>query len=195
MEGFGFWARAVLAAVVVGMSKGGLPVVGMLGVPILSLAISPVTAAGLLLPVYVLSDMFGLYAYRHAFDRRVLAIMLPATTLVAPHWKAVLMLLSISVVLGLFCSLAEVVYKATGGYAAGTYLVTTGRLVEWAGGLTGLEHQHQGAGIAGHHGDETGDDGRGRSVGQWAQGRLGGVVHGEVFLLPGSLPVKAQIQA
>ncbi|WP_171020261.1 lipopolysaccharide biosynthesis protein [Hydrogenophaga sp. 2FB] len=64
--------------------------------------------------------------------------LLPTTALQAPHWKAVLMLLSISVVLGLFCSLAEVVYKATGGYAAGTYLVTTGRLVEWAGGLTGL---------------------------------------------------------
>jgi len=65
-------------------------------------------------------------------------IVLPATTLAAPQWKAVLMLLSISVVLGLFCSLAEVIYKATGGYAAGTYLVTTGRLVEWAGGMTGL---------------------------------------------------------
>ncbi len=65
-------------------------------------------------------------------------LLLPATALQAPHWKAVLMLLSISVVLGLFCSLAEVIYKATGGYAAGTYLVTTGRLVEWAGGLTGL---------------------------------------------------------
>lgn len=65
-------------------------------------------------------------------------LLLPATTLAAPQWKTVLMLLSISVVLGLFCSLAEVIYKATGGYAAGTYLVTTGRLVEWAGGLTGL---------------------------------------------------------
>lgn len=65
-------------------------------------------------------------------------LLLPSTVLDIPQWKAVLMLLSISVVLGLFCSLAEVVYKATGGYAAGTYLVTTGRLVEWAGGLTGL---------------------------------------------------------
>lgn len=64
--------------------------------------------------------------------------LLPSSVLDIPQWKAVLMLLSISVVLGLFCSLAEVVYKATGGYAAGTYLVTTGRLVEWAGGLTGL---------------------------------------------------------
>ena len=38
---------------------------------------NPVVAAGMLLPVYVVSDMFGLYAYRHAFDRRVLAILLP----------------------------------------------------------------------------------------------------------------------
>lgn len=96
MEGFGFWALAVLAAVVVGMGKGGMPVVGMLGVPILSLAVSPVTAAGLLLPVYVLSDMFGLYAYRHSFDRRVLAILMVgvtvgvglgwATAKITPEW-------------------------------------------------------------------------------------------------------------
>lgn len=65
-------------------------------------------------------------------------LLLPSTALQAPQWKEVLMLLSISVVLSLFCSLAEVIYKATGGYAAGTYLVTTGRLVDWAGGLTGL---------------------------------------------------------
>ena len=87
MDGPGFWALAVLAAVLVGLRKGGLPVVGMLAVPVLALAMSPVTAAGLLLPVYVLSDMFGLYAYRRAFDRRVLAILMPATTLgVALGW-------------------------------------------------------------------------------------------------------------
>ena len=80
MDGFAFWALASLAAVLVGMGKGGLPVVGMLSVPVLALVMSPVTAAGLLLPVYVVSDMFGLYAYRHAFDRRVLAIMLPGAT-------------------------------------------------------------------------------------------------------------------
>ncbi len=70
-----FWAVAMVAAVLVGMAKGGLPVVGMLGVPVLSLVVSPVTAAGLLLPVLVVSDAFGLYAYRHAFDGRVLVIM------------------------------------------------------------------------------------------------------------------------
>src|SRR5699024_10594580 len=77
MEGPAFWMAAVLASVLVGMGKGGLPVVGMLGVPVLALVISPLTAAGLLLPVFVVSDIFGLYAYRKAFDRRVIAIMIP----------------------------------------------------------------------------------------------------------------------
>lgn len=81
LEGQGFWFAATIAAMLVGLSKGGLPVVGMLAVPVLSLTISPVAAAGLLLPVYVVSDVFGVYAYRHAFDRRVLMILAPAAIL------------------------------------------------------------------------------------------------------------------
>ena len=50
MEGPAFWLAAVLAAALVGMAKGGLPVVGMLSVPVLALVISPVAAAGLMLP-------------------------------------------------------------------------------------------------------------------------------------------------
>jgi uncharacterized membrane protein YfcA len=80
MEGMLFWALAVLAAMLVGASKGGVPIVGMLGVPILAVAVSPVTAAGLLLPIYVVSDIFGLYAYRHSFNRRVLVIVVAGAT-------------------------------------------------------------------------------------------------------------------
>lgn len=96
MDGMWFWTVALIASLFVGMGKGGLPVVGMLGVPVLSLAISPIAAAGLLLPVYVLSDMFGLYAYRKEFDRRVLSIVVPgmilgvglgwATAHIVPEW-------------------------------------------------------------------------------------------------------------
>jgi uncharacterized membrane protein YfcA len=80
LEGWLFWTAALAAAALVGMGKGGVPVVGMLGVPVLALVISPVTAAGLLLPVYVVSDVFGLWAYRHDFDRRVLMILIPGMT-------------------------------------------------------------------------------------------------------------------
>lgn len=77
MDSVEFWIAAVVASLLVGAGKGGLPVVGILGVPVLALVIPVGQAAGLLLPVYVVSDMFGLYAYRHAFDRRVLAIVVP----------------------------------------------------------------------------------------------------------------------
>lgn len=75
------WALALLAAVMVGLSKGGVPMAASLSVPILTIVMAPVAAAGLLLPVYIVADMFGLWAYRKEFDKRVLAIMIPATTL------------------------------------------------------------------------------------------------------------------
>ena len=76
-----FYLAAISAACLVGLSKGGLPAVGALGVPVLALAISPIRAAGLLLPIFVVSDVFGLWVYRHQFDRRNIAILIPAGAL------------------------------------------------------------------------------------------------------------------
>lgn len=85
--GLFFYAMALIAAVLVGAAKGGLPVVGMLGVPVLALATSPVHAAGLLLPIFVVTDLFGLWLYRREFDRRNLVILIPASILgVAVGW-------------------------------------------------------------------------------------------------------------
>lgn len=69
---------AIVAALAVGMSKGGLPIVGMLSVPILALVMSPVRAAAVLLPIYIISDMVGLWLYRRDFSPRNLAILIPA---------------------------------------------------------------------------------------------------------------------
>jgi uncharacterized membrane protein YfcA len=73
-----FYVLAILAAIAVGLSKGGLPIIGMIGVPLLSLVISPLEAAGLLLPIYVITDMFGLWFYRREYDLRNLRILVPA---------------------------------------------------------------------------------------------------------------------
>jgi len=67
-----------LAAFLVGFSKGGLPVVAMLAVPILSFAMSPVAAAVLLLPIFVISDVAGVWLYRRAFSLPNLKIVIPA---------------------------------------------------------------------------------------------------------------------
>ena len=71
------WVLAIIAAMSVGLAKGGLAMVGMISVPVLSLVMSPVQAAGLMLPVYVVSDMGGLIAFRRDFDLRVLATAIP----------------------------------------------------------------------------------------------------------------------
>lgn len=87
MDGWLFYALAIASSFLVGLSKGGLPMVGVLGVPVLALVISPVAAAALLLPIYIASDMFGLWAYRRQFSRRNLAILIPAATLgIAIGW-------------------------------------------------------------------------------------------------------------
>ncbi|MFM8747365.1 MAG: sulfite exporter TauE/SafE family protein [Aestuariivirga sp.] len=73
-----FFLVAGAAAFFVGASKGGLPMVGVLGVPLLALVMPPVAAAALLLPVYIVSDMVGLWAYRKQYSGRNLAILVPA---------------------------------------------------------------------------------------------------------------------
>ncbi|WBU52287.1 sulfite exporter TauE/SafE family protein [Paracoccus sp. SCSIO 75233] len=71
------WLLAVIAALAVGMAKGGLSMVGMIAVPVMSLTMSPVLAAGILLPVYIVSDIGGLIAFRRSFNRQVLISLMP----------------------------------------------------------------------------------------------------------------------
>ena len=71
----------VLAAFLVGLSKGGLPMVAMLSVPILSMRMSPLVAAVLLLPIYILSDIVGVYLYRREYSLENIKVLIPAGVL------------------------------------------------------------------------------------------------------------------
>ena len=82
-----FWVLATLSAIFVGLGKGGLPVIAMLAVPALSLVMPTIAAASLLLPVYIVSDIFALYAYRRDFDKNILKIgMIGMTIGIAFGW-------------------------------------------------------------------------------------------------------------
>jgi uncharacterized protein len=84
---FLFWSLAALATFLVGASKGGLPGVGILAVPILAQVISPVVAAGLLLPLYIVSDWYGLWLYRKNYDAwNIKLITLAACIGIAIGW-------------------------------------------------------------------------------------------------------------
>ena len=66
-----FYAAAVPAVILVGLSKGGLGgAMGFVGVPLMALAMSPVQAAAILLPILVLMDMVSLWSWRGVYDRR-----------------------------------------------------------------------------------------------------------------------------
>ncbi len=73
-----FYAVAVPAILIVGISKGGVGGgLGSVSVPMMALAISPIQAAAIMLPILCVMDLFGLYAYRGVWDRRNLVLMLP----------------------------------------------------------------------------------------------------------------------
>ena len=77
-----FYAAAIPAVALAGLSKGGFGgAMGMLAVPVLALVISPVQAAGIMLPILLVMDGISLYFYRRIFDRRTLVVMLPASVL------------------------------------------------------------------------------------------------------------------
>ena len=67
---------AGLAAFLMGLSKGGLPMIALLAVPLMSLFMDPAVAAGLLLPIYIVADMYAVYLFRRAFSVRNLKILL-----------------------------------------------------------------------------------------------------------------------
>ena len=74
-----FYLVAVPAVLLTGLSKGGFAGgIAMLGTPLLALAISPVQAAAIMLPVLILMDVIGLASYRGIYDRQILIDMLPA---------------------------------------------------------------------------------------------------------------------
>jgi uncharacterized membrane protein YfcA len=80
----------MVAVVLVGLSKGGLGgAFGLLGVPVMSLVMSPLHAAALLLPVLLMMDAISLWTWRGFFNTSVLKLMLPPAVIgIAIGWWA-----------------------------------------------------------------------------------------------------------
>jgi uncharacterized membrane protein YfcA len=73
-----FYVAAVPAVILVGLSKGGLGgSMGFIGVPLMALAMPPVQAAAILLPILVLMDLVSLWSWRGNYDKSILKTMMP----------------------------------------------------------------------------------------------------------------------
>ncbi|MCB9958283.1 MAG: sulfite exporter TauE/SafE family protein [Rhodospirillaceae bacterium] len=107
----------LLAALIVGASKGGLASAGTLAVPLLSIWMDPLMAAGTLLPIYIVSDGVGVWLYRHEYSRRNVLCLIPAglvgvilAALLAPYLSVALATL-VTGVIGLAYCLQAVVRR------------------------------------------------------------------------------------
>ncbi len=74
-----FYVLAIPAVLLVGMSKSGFGgSIALIGVPMLTLVVSPIKAAAILLPILIAMDMIGLIAYRRRVNWPAIAVLLPA---------------------------------------------------------------------------------------------------------------------
>lgn len=74
-----FYAAAIPAVILVGLAKGGfVGALAMLGVPLMALVVSPVQAAGILLPLLIAMDVAALWSYRGVYHLPNLKILVPA---------------------------------------------------------------------------------------------------------------------
>ncbi len=73
-----FYAAAVPAVTLVGLSKGGLGgATALISVPLMALVLPPVQAAAVMLPILVVMDIFALWSWRKYKDKTTLRRMLP----------------------------------------------------------------------------------------------------------------------
>jgi uncharacterized membrane protein YfcA len=73
-----FYLLAVPAVALSGLSKGGFGgAFGFASVPMMALVISPVQAAGLMLPILLVMDVIAVWGFRKDFDRQIVMTLLP----------------------------------------------------------------------------------------------------------------------
>jgi uncharacterized protein len=74
-----FYAAAIPAVIISGLSKGGFGGgVGLMAVPLMALTIPPLQAAGIMLPILLVMDVVAVLSYRGSYDRKVLRLLVPA---------------------------------------------------------------------------------------------------------------------
>jgi len=77
-----FYAAAVPATILIGLSKGGLGgAMGQVGVPLMALVMPPVQAAAIMLPILIVMDVASLWSWRGYRDNQTLKLMLPGAFL------------------------------------------------------------------------------------------------------------------
>ena len=73
-----FYLVAIPAVFLLGLTKGGFAGIGVVAVPMMTLAVSPVMAASIILPILLVQDVVSVWSFRKTWDKGILVLMLPA---------------------------------------------------------------------------------------------------------------------
>lgn len=77
-----FYAAAVPAVALVGLSKGGFGgSLSLLAMPLLALSVPLMTAAGIMLPILLIMDAVAVWTWRKIWDRTNIVILIPGAIL------------------------------------------------------------------------------------------------------------------
>ncbi|MBX2811073.1 MAG: sulfite exporter TauE/SafE family protein [Myxococcales bacterium] len=76
-----FYLAGIPTVLLTGISKGGFGGIAMISVPLLALVMSPVTAAGVMLPILIVMDALSVWTYRCDVDWTHLKVLLPGAVL------------------------------------------------------------------------------------------------------------------
>lgn len=82
-----FWLLAIISVIITGISKGGFGGLALLAVPLMALTISPIQAAGIMLPILIVMDWVSAWSYRKHWNKGLLFLMLPGAIIgIALGW-------------------------------------------------------------------------------------------------------------
>jgi uncharacterized membrane protein YfcA len=73
-----FYVLALMAVILLGLSKGGFFGLGLMGLPLMSLYVPPLQAAAILLPTLMAQDVLTVWTYRRDWSAWNLKIMIPS---------------------------------------------------------------------------------------------------------------------
>ncbi len=77
-----FYLAAIPAVLITAISKGGMGGgAAIVAVPMMSLVISPIQAAAIMLPILCIMDIVGVWGFRGTYDKGNLKVLLPAAAL------------------------------------------------------------------------------------------------------------------
>jgi uncharacterized protein len=73
-----FYLLAVVAVILLGLSKGGFFGLGVMALPLMSLSVPPLQAAAIILPIVLAQDALTVWTYRRDWSAWNLKIMIPS---------------------------------------------------------------------------------------------------------------------